>query len=59
MHHYTSLVQNTLRLQAAQRLAAASLADAEAERVAVMERSKICDEQLMSGTLGVGIIGGI
>lgn len=59
IHHYTSLVQNTLRLQAAQRLAAASLADAEAERIAAIERSKICDEQLMSGTLGGGIIGGI
>ncbi|WVO13003.1 hypothetical protein L204_100612 [Cryptococcus depauperatus] len=56
-NHYNILLQSTLRAQSAQRHAAMILADAEAERIAAMERRKICEEQLMTGTLGVGIIG--
>ncbi|KAK8865765.1 hypothetical protein IAR55_000912 [Kwoniella newhampshirensis] len=54
-HHYQSLIQNTLRAQAAARHAAMVLADAEAERTAAGERRRICESQLMVGTLGVGV----
>ncbi|WVQ71025.1 hypothetical protein IAR50_000550 [Cryptococcus sp. DSM 104548] len=53
-HHCTALLQNTLRAHAVQRQAAIVLADAEAERAAVMERRRICEGQLMTGMVGVG-----
>lgn len=54
--HVAPLQQATLRAQANQRVAAAVLADAEAERHAAGERRRICDEQVMAGSLD-GIIG--
>ncbi|ODO11801.1 hypothetical protein I350_00585 [Cryptococcus amylolentus CBS 6273] len=53
-HHYTSLLQNTLRTHSIQRHAAMALADAEAERAAAVERRRICEGQLMAGMVGVG-----
>jgi len=63
-NHYKrmmTLQQTTNRAQSAQRIAAAILADAEAERMAALERRKIVEAQLMAGTLGVGVgmIGGV
>ena len=55
-----SLQQTTDRASSAARIAAAVLADAEAERLAAAERRKVCEEQLMAGTFGmsIGILGG-
>lgn len=50
------LVQTTIRAQAAMRVAAAVLADAEAERLAAGERRKVVEEQLNAGSLD-GLIG--
>jgi hypothetical protein len=50
------LVLTTLRAQATMRVAAAVLADAEAERAAAGERRKVVEEQLTAGSLG-GIMG--
>jgi hypothetical protein len=50
------LVQGALRAQASMRVAAAVLADAEAERAAAGERRRVVEEQLTAGSLE-GIIG--
>ncbi|GFZ43205.1 hypothetical protein JCM24511_00924 [Saitozyma sp. JCM 24511] len=55
----TQLHTTTLRNQSAYRLAAAVLADAEAERIAAGERRKITEEQLMAGSLGMGLRSGV
>ncbi|WWC66464.1 uncharacterized protein I206_100366 [Kwoniella pini CBS 10737] len=60
-YHLINLSNNTLRLQSASRHAAMILADAEAERIAAGERRKICENQLLSFSIGmgVGIISGV
>ncbi|WWD09289.1 hypothetical protein V865_007412 [Kwoniella europaea PYCC6329] len=56
-HRMIGLSNNTLRAQSAARHAAMILADAEAERIAAGERRKICEDQLLS--FSVGIIPGV
>jgi ABC-type transport system involved in cytochrome c biogenesis ATPase subunit len=51
------LEQNTQHAQLNQRIAAAVLADAEAERLAAGERRKVAEAQLMASTLGVAGVG--
>lgn len=51
-----TLEQNTIRAQSAQRVANAFWSEADAERLAAMERRRIADEQLAkASTLGVGV----
>ncbi len=54
-----ALQQNTFRAQSAARHAAAVLADAEAERIAAVERRKVVEAQLVAGSLGVAVGVGI
>ncbi|WWC86129.1 uncharacterized protein L201_001000 [Kwoniella dendrophila CBS 6074] len=58
-HHMLTLSNNTLRLQSAARYATMVLNDAEAERIAASERRRICESQLLSFSMGVGIIPGV
>lgn len=58
-HHWayaTTLQHQTLRAQSAARVAAAFLADAEAERLAASERRQVADAHLAASSLGVGSI---
>jgi hypothetical protein len=61
--HYTQMAllqAQTLRAQAAQRHAAAILADAEAERVAATDRTSIVQGQFaLNMGMGVGLLSGI
>lgn len=58
--HYSALhplEMSTSRSQASFRIAHAHLADVELERLAAVERRKVVNEQLMRGTLGMGVMG--
>lgn len=54
--HMKTLEATTIRAQSAQRIAKAMWSDAEADRVAAMERRKIAEEQLArASSLGGGV----
>ncbi|ORX34189.1 hypothetical protein BD324DRAFT_637018 [Kockovaella imperatae] len=53
--HLAALQQTTMRAQSALRLATATVADAEAERIAAGERRKVAETQLVANTLGMGV----
>ena len=50
-----TLIQSTDRAQSSARIAAAVLADAEAERVAATQRREMVEAGLVAGPLGVGV----
>lgn len=54
--HVQTLAAQTSRAQTAARLAQAFLADAEAERLAAVDRRRIAESQL-NGSLGTGLLG--
>ena len=54
--HMKTLEATTIRAQSAQRIAKAMWSDAEADRVAAMERRRIAEEQLArASSLGGGV----
>lgn len=57
--HMRTLEHHTFKAQSGMRIAAAVLADAEAERLAAMDRRKVAEAQLVAGSMGMsaGILG--
>lgn len=54
--HMKTLEANSIRAQSAQRIAKAMWSDADADRVAAMERRRIAEEQLArASSLGGGV----